>query len=104
MKNNRKSLLERLYAGEFYPAEKVVPGDPDYVSIGHKVGDEIEYVSSRLDGEDNTRFQALLDLMGDMEFIRGYSEFAYGLRTGILLMIELFFNEDHPLFRERDHR
>jgi len=70
----------------------------------NKVGDEIEYVASRLESEDNTKFQALLDLMGDMEFISGYSEFAYGLRTGIQLMMELFFNGDHPLFRERDHR
>jgi len=104
MRKDRKNFLEQLYAGEFFPAEQIVPGDPDYASIRHKVGDEIEYVASRLDSEDNTRFQVLLDLMGDMEFISGYSEFAYGLRTGIQLMMELFFNEDNPPFRERDNR
>ncbi len=102
MKDNRKSLLERLYAGEFYPAEQVVSGDPDYVSIGHKVGDEIEYVSGRLDSEDKARFQALINLMGDMETINDCSSFAYGLRTGILLMMELFFSENYPPFRERE--
>ncbi len=102
MKGNRNSLLERLYAGEFFPAEQVAPGDPDYVSIGHKVGDEIEYVSSRLDDEDKARFKALVNLMGDMETINDCSSFAYGLRTGIQLMMELFFNEGYPLFRERE--
>ncbi len=105
MKNDRKkSLLERLYDGDFYPAEQVVPGNPDYKSISHKMGEETEYIASRLDGEDNARFEALLDLMGDMESISGYSNFAYGLRTGIQLMIELFFNEDRPPFKVQDYR
>ncbi len=94
--------MERLYTGEFFPAEQVVSSNPDYVSISHKVGDEIEYVASRLDGEDNARFQALISLMGDMESMNECSNFAYGLHTGILLMMELFFNEDNPPCRERD--
>ncbi len=102
MRNNRKSLLRRLYDGEFFPSEQVVSGNPDYVSISHKVGDEIEYVVSRLNGEDNARFQTLVDRMGELEDISGYSNFAYGLHTGILLMMELFFNEDNPPFRERN--
>jgi len=102
MRKNRKSLLEQLYAEEFFPAEQVVPGDPDYASISHKAGDEIEYVASRLDGEAKARFQALIDLMGDLEFITRYGNFAYGLHTGILLMMELFFNENNPPFKARD--
>ncbi len=102
MRNNRKSLLRRLYDGEFFPSEQVVSGNPDYVSISHKVGDEIEYVVSRLNGEDNARFQTLVDRMGELEDISGYSNFAYGLHTGILLMMELFLNKGNPPFKERD--
>jgi len=99
MRNNRKSLLRQLYDGEFYPSEQIVPGDPDYVSISHKVGDEIDYIASRLVDEDKARFEALVDLMGEMEAKSECGNFAYGLRTGILLMMELFFYEDNPPFR-----
>ncbi len=104
MRNNRKNLLERLYGGEFAPAEQAAPGNPNYASIGHQAEKEIEYIESQLDSKDNARFQTLLDLMGDMESISGYSNFAYGLRTGIQLMIELFFNEDRPPFKVQDYR
>ncbi len=79
-----------------------MPGDPNYVSVSNKVGEEIEYVASRLDGEDNARFEALLSLMGDVEFMSERSNFAYGLHTGILLMMELFFSENNPPVRERE--
>jgi len=102
MKSDRKSLLKRLYDGEFFPVERIAPGDPDYASTSHKAGGEMEYIASRLEGEDNVRFQGLIDLMGDLEAISGYGSFAYGLHTGILLMFELFFNEDDPPFREHD--
>jgi len=103
MKNKRNSLLERLYLGDFFPVERVTPGDPDYASVSQKVGDEIEYIASRLSNEDNARFQELISLiMGEQESMIGYANFTYGLHTGILLMFELFFKEDDPPFRERD--
>ncbi len=102
MRNNRKSLLRRLYDGEFFPSEQVVSGDPDYVSISHKVGDELDYIASRLVDEDKARFEAVIDLMGEMEAISGCGNFAYGLHTGILLMMELFLNKGNPPFKERD--
>lgn len=69
--------------------------------MSHKVGDEIDYIASRLNGEDHARFEALINVMGDLESISGCSSFAYGLRMGILLMMELFFDANHPPFRER---
>ncbi len=101
MVKNRKSLLEQIYDGEFFPSEAVVSGDPDYVAKGHMEGEEIEYVASRLNDEDKVRFDKLMDLMGEMEHMNGYANFSYGLRTGILLMFELFTSENRHPFAER---
>ncbi len=42
-----------------------------------------------------------MDLMGEMEHMNGYANFAYGLHTGILLMFELFTSENRHPFVER---
>ena len=36
----------------------------------------------------------LIDLKDETEHMNGYANFAYGLRTGILLMFELFASEN----------
>lgn len=101
MEKIRKSLLQQIYDGEFYPSEAVVSGDPNYKSKGNQGGDEIDYILSRLNDEDKARFDKLIDLMGEMEHMNGYANFTYGLRTGILLMFELFAIENRRSFKER---
>lgn len=97
MAKDRKTLLEQIYDGEFFPSETVISINPEYMTKGHKEGEEIEYIASRLNDEDKVRFDKLIDLMGETEHMNGYANFAYGLRTGILLMFELFSSEDrHP--------
>ena len=100
MVKDRKSLLQQIFEGEFYPSETVISGDPNYVTKGHQSGEEIEYIASRLNAEDKVRFDKLIDLVGEMEHMNGYANFAYGLRTGILLMFELFPSENKHPFAE----
>ena len=40
----------------------------------------------------------MIDLMGEIEHMNGYANFAYGLCTGILLMVELFARENRRPF------
>ncbi len=101
MVKDRKSLLQQIFEGEFYPSETVVSGDPDYLTKGHQAGEEIEYIASRLNADDKVKFDKLIDLMGEMEHMNGYANFSYGLRTGILLMFELFASENRHPFVER---
>ncbi len=97
MVKDRKTLLEQIYNGEFFPSEAVVSGDPDYVTKVHQAGEEIKYIASRLNDDDKVRFDKLIDLMDETEHMNGYANFAYGLRTGIMLMFELFTSENrHP--------
>ena len=101
MEKDRKTLLEQIYDGEFNPNETVVSGDPDYVTMSHKEGEEIEYIAGRLNDEDKVKFDKLIDLMGETEHMNGYANFAYGLRTGIILMFELFASENRHPFKDR---
>ena len=101
MVRDRKTLLEQMYDGEFNPIEKIVSGDPDYAAMSHQEGEEIEYIASQLNGEDKVRFDKLMALMGETELMNGYANFAYGLRTGILLIFELFANENRHPFADR---
>ena len=101
MVKDRKTLLEQIYDGEFFPSEAVVSGDHNYVTMNQKEGGEIEYIASRLNDEDKVRFDKLIDLMGETEHMNGYANFAYGLRTGILLAFELFANDVKPTLRKR---
>ena len=52
MVKDRKTLLKQMYDGEFNPNETVISSDPDYVSMSHQEGEEIEYIASRLTAED----------------------------------------------------
>ena len=101
MVKDRKTLLRQIFDGEFYPGETVVSGDPDYAAMSHQEGEEIEYIASRLNDEDKARFDKLIDLMGEAEHMNGCANFAYGLRTGILLMFELFVSENNHPFADR---
>ncbi len=101
MVKDRKTLLEQIYDGEFFPSEAVVSGDPDYVAKGHQAGEQIEYIASRLNADDKARFDKLIDLVGEMEHMNGYANFSYGLHAGILLMFELFTSENRHPFVER---
>ena len=101
MVKDRKTLLEQIYDGEFYPNETVVSGDPDYVTMSHQEGEEIEYIASQLNDADKVRFDKLIDLMGETEHMNSYANFAYGLRTGIMLMFELFTTENRRPFEDR---
>lgn len=49
-------------------------------------------------------FDKLMNLMCETEHMNGYANFAYALRTGILLMFELFSSENKRPFTDRKSR
>ena len=58
-------------------------------------------IASQLNDADKARFDKLMDLMGETEHMNSYANFAYGLRTGIQLMFELFASENRRPFEDR---
>lgn len=84
-----KSLLQRLYDGEVFPAEQILPKTRSYREIARKLGQEREYIRERLSQGDRERFDAMESLSLELADIYGHEEFSYGFRLGAALMIEV---------------
>lgn len=91
-----KTLLQQLYSGEVYPAEKIVVKTPEYRELNRKISDEITYFNSVLSPKDGERFADL----GDMELQRSsayaFENFVYGFRLGMGLMLETLHTAPIP--------
>lgn len=47
-----KSVIDMLYNGDIIPWEDIVPKDPEYIPIGHKVCTLFEQITQKLADED----------------------------------------------------
>lgn len=83
-----KTLLQKLYDGEIYPAEQIVPRDPEYRETSRKISDEKEYFQEILTENDRQRFDKLMDSRYETESMDSYESFVYGFRLGVGLMVE----------------
>ncbi len=88
------SILRRLFSGELYPSEQIVPHDADYRSVTRKISDEKDYFKSRLSPADNERLEEMDGLRLDMAGMDSYACFSYGFKLGALLMCETFMSDD----------
>lgn len=83
-----KTLLQKLYDGEVYPAEQIVSRNPEYRETSRKISDEKEYFQGILTGDDRQRFDKLMDFRYEVESMDSYENFVYGFRLGVELMLE----------------
>lgn len=83
-----KTLLQQLYDGEIYPAEQIVPKNPQYRELCRKLGAEKQYLRERLSASDQERFDEIGNMHLEIASLCGYEDFAYGFRLGVGLMIE----------------
>ena len=94
MRKDHKSLLEQIYVGDFLPSEQIMPQDPAYTRTVVKLEEEINAVIERLGDGGRARMDRILALIGDIQHIDLYTTFAFGLRTGMRLIDELFVSDD----------
>lgn len=85
-----KSLLQRLYDGEVYPDEEIVPRTPEYRRIDRAISDEKHYFYDLLNDEGRKHFDRLDDLRYQSSSLFGYENFVYGFRLGVGLIMETF--------------
>lgn len=97
MNQNKKSLLEQIYDGEFRPRETILPRDAEYMRLLAQNRDAAEGLVARLGPEDSERLDILLDLRNQLASLDGYAAFACGLRTGAQLICELLLHDALPL-------
>lgn len=90
------SILETLYNGELYPGEEIVPRNPDYRSLGEKIGKERKYFKSKLSSEDKKCFEERDGILLTSSPMNSYAHFSYGFKLGVLLMCEIFNCDNGP--------
>lgn len=94
MRKSNRSLLEQIYAGDFLPGELIIPQNPEYARTVKRLEEEIKAIIERLGDEGRARMDRIVRLMGDIQYMDPYTTFAFGLRTGMQLIDELFVSDD----------
>lgn len=81
-------ILEAIYSGEFYPAEKIMPDSPRYKQALKACCELMEQLSERLSKEDYALVEELRTQTSIAQSIESESHFQYGFSSGLLLMYE----------------
>lgn len=89
-----KNLIDQLYSGEIYPAEKIVPTDADFQWVSEQIADGRSYLKKKLSAEDGDRLEKLNDMYMQVCSMNCYAGFSNGFRLGALLLIEIMGNRE----------
>jgi len=87
-----KSILGRLYNGELYPSEDILPNSAEYRAMSHAINDEKQYFQGKLSESDLQRYEKMEELIHEADDIYCYENFLCGFRLGAGLMIEILMN------------
>ena len=89
-----KSILEKLYDGEIYPDELIVPKDPEYHETNQKISDTLDTWKKKLSEDDFKQLEKLLDLRSCVDSMDATSSFVYGFKLGAAMMIEVLTGKE----------
>lgn len=84
-----KSIMKMLYDGELYPAEKLVPKNPDYRKFYRELSELRESLNAHLSEDAKKSLERMNDLYQDIESMTDEESFIYGMKLGMLLMMEV---------------
>lgn len=85
-----KSLLQKLYDGEIYPAEKICVRTPEFKELTRILSDEKQYFMNSLTPDEWKKFESIENLQIEKSSAYAFENFTYGFRLGVKLMIEAF--------------
>ncbi|MCC8051917.1 MAG: hypothetical protein LIP10_14920 [Clostridiales bacterium] len=83
-----KTMMEAIFDGKLYPAEKVVPESKEYWDAIRDAGAQMEELESLLSEDDYGKVEKLCDLMSVESDCQNKEFFKYGLSLGMALMCE----------------
>ena len=89
-----KSILEKLYNGEIYPAEKINVRTEAYKQLNNKISDEKEYFMATISKDDKMRFEELGNMELDRSSAFGTENFTYGFRLGAKMVLNIMQEKD----------
>lgn len=87
------SIIKKLYYGDIFPNEKIVPLDEEFRPLLRTIQDNRQFFLEHLPAEHKERFEELLDQSADYEVMVGYANFSYGFRLGMKLAFEAVMGE-----------
>lgn len=83
-------IIERLFSGEIYPGENVVPRhDQDYVRLGNHVSELLTQLEKTIPEADYMKVDELHTELMSMQLKEAEANFGYGLAVGVQLVIEV---------------
>lgn len=86
-----KTIIQKLFDGEIYPAEEILPRHPEYRKICNEYDEYREKTGTFLGKKEFDQMELLRLKVHDMDM---KETFAYGLRLGLFLMMELLETKD----------
>ena len=89
-----KTILEKLYEGNIYPDEFIIPKDPEYRPLNQKISDTIETLKKKLSEDDYNQLENLLDLRSQSSSMDAAASFMYGFKLGAVIMIEVLTGKE----------
>ena len=82
-------ILEDLWSGRFYPAETVVPTDPEYREINREISEKIEHLQAQLPREQFTLVEQVLEQTALAHSMELENQFCFGFAAGMRLQQEV---------------
>ena len=82
-------ILEDLWSGRFYPAETVVPTNPEYREVNREISEKMERLQAQLPQEQFVQVERLLEQMALSHSMELESQFCFGFAAGIALQQEV---------------
>ena len=82
-------ILEDLWSGRFYPAETVVPTNPEYREVNREISEKMERLQAQLSREQFTLVEQILEQMTLAHSLELESQFCFGFAAGMQLQLEV---------------
>lgn len=84
-----KTILEKLYLGEYCPAEALFIEDKEYHHLQQRIGEELRYWETHLGKEEFRRFDELEGMFAAAGEYEQRESFRQGAALGITLLLEV---------------
>ena len=82
-------ILEDLWNGRFYPAETVVPANPEYREVNREISENIERLKAQLTQEQFALVEQILEQITLAHSMELESQFCFGFAAGMQLQVEV---------------
>lgn len=94
MTKSKRSLLEQMFYGDFFPSDHIQSHDPAYFSTCHQAEKEYQSIRGVLGEDARKHFERLRDLYLSMSSMDSCACFTRGFQYGALLMLEIMDAKD----------